>query len=183
MKIILASNSPRRTEILKLANIDHQVVTSNIIEVVNSKLTPTEVVQDLAMQKASDVASRYPNDLIIGADTVVVINNEILGKPHTEQEAYEMISKISGQTHEVITGVCIVKNKQIETFAEHTYVTFYQMTNQEIIEYIHTEQVYDKAGAYAIQGIGCRYIKKIDGDYYNVMGLPISKLYHYLQNK
>lgn len=182
MKIILASNSPRRTEILKLAGINHQVITSNVIEVVNNQLSPTNVVQDLASQKALSVAKEHPTDLVIGADTVVVINDEILGKPHSEQEAYDMVSKLAGQTHEVITGVCVVNGNRVETFAEHTYVTFYPMTDSEIHEYITREQVYDKAGAYAIQGIGCRYIKKIDGDYYNVMGLPISKLYHYLQN-
>ena len=181
MSIILASLSPRRTELLNLIHINHKVIPSTIKETIDYKMSPEDIVQSLADQKASDVASKYPNDIIIGADTIVTINNEILGKPKNYEEAFKMLSMLSGNTHKVITGVCIiVKDKKIK-FSCTSDVEFSKMSDEEIREYIYQENVYDKAGSYAIQGICAKYIKKIDGDYYNIMGLPLNSLYQTLK--
>lgn len=182
MSIILASASPRRTEILELAHIKHIVIPSSCEEIIDETLTPAETVQSLAIQKALDIYKQYPNDIVIGADTIVVIDNQILGKPKNEEEAIAMLSKLSNRTHKVITGVAIYSKDEKIVFAEETLVTFKELTKENILEYIHSENVYDKAGAYAIQGMSCRYIEKIDGDYYNVMGLPISSVYEKLKN-
>lgn len=179
--IILASTSPRRTEILTLGKIKHQVVAPLVKEVIHEDLTPTEVVQSLAIQKANDVFKRYPNDVIIGADTVVVIDNEILGKPKDEQDAIKMLTKLSNRTHLVITGVAIYTKDVKETFCNITEVTFDEMTKDDILDYIHSDNVYDKAGSYAIQASIAKFIKKIDGDYYNVMGLPLSDVYKHIK--
>lgn len=181
MNIILASASPRRTELLSLIHIDHKVIPSTIKENIDYSMTPESIVKSLAEQKASDVADRYPNDVVIGADTIVVINNEILGKPKNYEEAFKMLSMLSGNTHKVITGVCIIHNKKKIIFSCTSNVEFSQMSTEEIKEYISEENVYDKAGSYAIQGIGAKYIKKIDGDYYNIMGLPLNLLYQTLK--
>lgn len=184
MKIILASQSPRRHEILNLVKIPHEVVPSNAEEVIKDISNPAETVLDICYQKALDVAIKYPNDVVIGADTIVVIDNKILGKPKDEQDAINMLSMLSGKTHQVLTGVCIIKNQEVIKFVETSSVTFYDMTKDEILDYIHSEQVYDKAGSYAIQGMCAKHIKEINGDYYNIMGLPISRLYQTLkQNK
>ncbi len=177
MAIILASASPRRTEILSLAHIEHKVIPSSCEETIDPTLTPSETVQSLAIQKALDIYKNHQDDIVIGADTIVVIDNKILGKPRNKEEAIEMLSTLSNRTHQVITGVAIYSKKEKEVFAVETYVTFKELTKENILEYITLENVYDKAGAYAIQGMSCRYIEKIDGDYYNVMGLPICELY------
>ncbi len=176
MNIILASASPRRTEILKENNIKHKVVPSTIKEIVDYTKTKEEIVKSLAYQKAKDVSDQYPEDLIIGADTIVVIDNEILGKPKDEQDAIRMLSKLANNTHEVITGVAIITKDQTDIFAETSKVTFKQMTKAEILEYIHKENVYDKAGSYAIQSKHANFIKQVEGDYYNIVGLPINAL-------
>lgn len=177
MKIILASASPRRTEILSLANITHIVIPSTCEEIVEEGLSPYEVVESLSYQKAYDVAKDHPYDLVIGSDTIVTINGEILGKPKDEQDAIRMLEKLSNATHEVVTGVTVIHKDKVKTFHEVTFVTFSKMTDSDIREYISREHVYDKAGSYAIQGAACKYITKIDGDYYNVVGLPIARLY------
>lgn len=177
MKIILASGSPRRTQILSLANIKHTVIPSKCNEIIPKDLTPIEVVQSLSLQKANDVAKNYKKDLVIGADTIVTIDNKILGKPHTEEEAIMMLSTLSDRTHQVVTGVTFIYNDIVKTIYEITEVTFSKLSNEQIKEYITEENVYDKAGAYAIQGTFCKYITKIMGDYYNVMGLPIARVY------
>ncbi len=177
MNIILASSSPRRTEILSLAKIPHQVIPSTIEEHIDELLSPEQVVMELSFQKANDVASKHSNDLVIGADTVVVIDNEILGKPKDYNDAFHMLSKLSNRTHQVITGVTIIKNEQVDKFYVTSLVTFNEMKKQEIDEYINTEYIYDKAGSYAIQGSCAKFIKKIEGDYYNIVGLPISSIY------
>lgn len=183
MNIILASNSPRRTEILNLANICHTVIPSHVKEVVKDSLTPTEIVMDLSYQKAYDVFKNHKEDLVIGSDTIVVIDNNILGKPKDKEDAIRMLSMLSGKTHEVITGVCIIYQNEVIKFYDTSFVSFYDMSFDEIEEYISRDNVYDKAGSYAIQESCCKYIKKIDGDYYNIMGLPISKLYQILKEK
>ncbi len=181
MQIILASNSPRRTEILTIANINHQVIPSYCEEKIDAHLEPWEVVETLSYQKALDIAKQYPDDIIIGADTVVVIDNQILGKPKTKEEAIKMLASLSGKTHDVITGVTMMTKKNNKTFHEVTKVQIAKLSKSEIEDYLQEENVYDKAGAYGIQGAFCKYITQIIGDYYNVMGLPIARVYKELK--
>lgn len=181
MALILASNSPRRTEILRLAHIKHQVIPSTCLEIVPDGLSLFEVVENLSYQKASDVAKDYPNDVILGADTIVAIDGQILGKPHHEQEAIQMLQSLSGKTHQVVTGITIIYQGKVKTFHEVTKVAVIPLTMSQILDYIQKENVYDKAGSYAIQGSFCTYISKIEGDYYNVVGLPICRVYQELK--
>lgn len=198
MKIILASASPRRRELLKQIGLDFEVIVSQTEE----KIAQTDaalVVEELSAQKAGEVLSRLaavpgeaheagrkaeetPEDvLVIGADTVVSAGGQILGKPGSRKEAAEMLSKLSGNTHEVCTGVTLLYRAgggvQKKTFHETTRVTFYPMSGQEISEYVSTCDCMDKAGAYGIQGFCARYIKGIEGDYNNVVGLPVGRIY------
>ncbi len=177
MKIVLASGSPRRTQILSLAHIEHIVIPSTCVEVIDKGLKPIEVVESLSLQKAKDVARNNKDALVIGADTIVTIDGKILGKPHSEEEAIEMLTTLSNTTHQVVTGVTFIYNDIIKTIHEITEVTFSKLSTEQIKTYINEENVYDKAGAYAIQGTFCKYITKINGDYYNVMGLPIARVY------
>lgn len=179
--IILASKSPRRSELLALAKIDFIVKVSNQPEEVLDNLSPEQIAKHIALTKAKAVIGDTPNDIIIGADTIVVVDDVILGKPRDKQEAFSMLKRLSGKTHQVITGVAIINGVKIESFTEVTDVTFYPMTDSEIVDYIESEEVFDKAGSYAIQGLACKYIKEIKGDYYNVMGLPVARLYQYLK--
>lgn len=160
MNIILASTSPRRTQILTIAKINHQVVPSKCEERMDKNLEPYKVVESLSYQKAKDVAKNYPNNIIIGADTVVVIDNQILGKPKSEKEAIAMLEKLSGKTHEVITGITIILNDKVKTFHDVTAVEIAKLSKQDIDKYLKEENVYDKAGSYGIQGAFCKYIIK-----------------------
>lgn len=181
MALILASNSPRRTEILTLAHIKHKVIPSTCQEIIPQGLSLFEVVEHLSYQKALDVAKHYPNEVILGADTVVVIDGKILGKPHDEKEAVLMLQSLSGKTHQVVTGITIIHQGQVKTFHEVTEVEVIPLSMGQIYDYIRKEYVYDKAGSYAIQGSFCAYISKINGDYYNVVGLPICRVYQELK--
>ena len=181
MSLILASNSPRRTEILTLAKIKHQVIPSTCQEIIPQGLSLFEVVEHLSYQKASDVAKHHPNAIVLGADTVVAIDDKILGKPHNEQEAIWMLQSLSGKTHQVVTGITMMYQDKVKTFHEVTEVEVVELTIDQILHYIQEENVYDKAGSYAIQGSFCRYISKITGDYYNVVGLPICRIYQVLK--
>ncbi len=181
MNVILASNSPRRTEILNLANIKHLVVPSNYVEKIDFTKSCHQIVKSLAYGKAKDVAKRYPNDIVIGADTIVVCDECLFGKPKDQIDAIKMLQKLSGKTHKVMTGVSIIFPTKKTTFVSYTYVTFNNISLDEIKTYLNEENVYDKAGSYAIQGAFCKYISKINGDYYNVMGLPIAKIYQKLK--
>ena len=178
--IILGSGSPRRKEILSQVGIPYTVMVSQVEEVI-TKTKPDQVVMELAEQKGMDVASRVTDGLIIGADTVVAVDNKILGKPKDEEQASNMLNELSGCTHSVFTGVCIIlkKDDQIvdkSSFCEETKVTMYPLTREEIKDYIEGGEPMDKAGAYGIQGEAGMFIEKIDGDYYNVVGLPIGRL-------
>ena len=200
-KMILASQSPRRRELLTLAGFNFSVIPSNKEEVITG-IIPSEVVCELSSQKAWAVFEEYmaaANEagntdstteeesampIVIGADTVVSVDGKILGKPRDEQDAFDMIKQLQGRTHQVYTGVSVVKSKgEINTFYECTGVTLYPMTDEEIWSYIREEDFTwkDKAGAYGIQNsFGARFIKNIEGDYYNVVGLPIARLFHEL---
>lgn len=176
--VILASGSPRRKELLSLVTEDYKIVPADIDETLSEDIENIEKFpEDLAMQKAEFVAQNgHQNDIVIGCDTAVFVDGEMLGKPKDEHSAKEMLKKLSGKAHKVITGCCIVNGKRKACFSETTLVEFYPLSDEEIDEYIATKEPFDKAGAYGIQGKGALLVKGIAGDYYNVVGMPISKL-------
>lgn len=182
MKMILASASPRRKELLKMLNIPFDTIASDYEETIDTSKPLTEEIKRLAYGKAKTVFDMHKDDLIIGADTIVTINNKILGKPKTDSKAFEMLKELSGNKHSVITGICIYTKDKIDTFAVVSYVYFNKMNTQEINDYILTKEPLDKAGGYAIQGYASKFIKKIDGDFYAIMGLPVSALYRHLKD-
>ena len=181
-EIILASASPRRKELLTTAGIDCVVKVADVDEVSDETLTPDGVVMSLALQKAGAVAEQNPESVVIGADTVVVLDGKILGKPKSEENAIELLTMLSGKTHTVYTGVALIKGEKVKTFCEATQVEFYDLTKEEIEAYVATKEPMDKAGAYGIQGKGCVLIRKINGDYFNVVGLPVSAVYRELRD-
>lgn len=172
--IILASQSPRRQELLKLITSDFEIKVSNVDETLPDKIMPKEAVMYLSKIKAEPFADG--DNIVIGADTVVALDGKILGKPKNEENAREMLKFLSGRTHSVFTGVTLANNKKTATFAVETKVKFFELTNEEIDAYIKTKEPFDKAGAYGIQGYGSLLVEKIDGDYFNVVGLPVSTL-------
>lgn len=186
-RIVLASASPRRKELMLQAGFSFEIQVSDKEEVYAST-TPAEIVKELARLKAYDVADKNEqrNLTVIGADTVVSVDGEILGKPRSLEDASLMISKIAGREHEVYTGIAVLTYDDcgmecLTNEAVCTKVTVYPMTDDEIATYVRTQEVMDKAGAYALQGVfGAKFVEKIDGDYYNVVGLPISTIYHIL---
>ena len=191
MKYILASASPRRQELLSRTGIAFDVIPSSIEEHI-TKTLPPDIVVELASQKASDIYNHqgftdtFSGDLtVIGADTIVIYRDEILGKPADAAEAYDMLSMLADRTHQVYTGVCLItrKNgmKSCRTFYEKTDVTFYPVTREELRSYITSGDPLDKAGAYGIQGDFAIHVKGIQGDYNNVVGLPIGRLYQELK--
>lgn len=180
-KIILASASPRRKELLSLIFDDFEIIPSGAKEIVPEGLNVFDVAEHLAKIKALDISKKYKTSLVIGADTCVIVDNKILGKPTDKSDAKNMITMLSGKTHYVVTGCSIVNNGKVETFKEITEVEFLQLTDNEIEEYINTQEPYDKAGGYGIQGKGSLLVKKICGDYFNVVGLPVSKLNSYIK--
>jgi len=171
-KLILASQSPRRRELLGWTFIPFTIVPSTIEEIVSSS-NPLDVVTMLAKQKASDIFSSYPNDMILGADTIVVSEGEILGKPKNVDDARKMLLRLSGKTHEVYTGVCLLFQNEEKTFFAKTQVTFREIASDLLEFYLKTEESLDKAGAYGIQGASLGFIEKINGSYSNVVGLPV----------
>lgn len=179
-KIILASGSPRRKQLLELAEISFEVIVSNIEETFPEELSPSQTAMHIAENKAAAVQKKLDNgdvQTIIAADTVVVLNNEILGKPVDRDDAIKILSKLSGKTHTVITGVCILSPSNKILFSEETEVEFHELSKKQIEYYVDHYHPFDKAGAYAIQEwIGAIGIKSIKGDFYNVMGLPVSRV-------
>lgn len=185
-EVVLASASPRRKELLNQIGIKFRTCTSKKEEeILRNK--PEDIVKDLSYTKARDVYERGNRDaIVIGADTIVVADEEVLGKPKDEKEAYAMIKKLQGDVHQVYTGVSIVwqqnNNTHVSSFVAMTEVELYYMSDEEIRKYIATSEPYDKAGGYAIQGYFARYVKQIKGDYNNVVGLPIGKLYQVMNS-
>lgn len=181
-KVILASASPRRKELLTQIGIDFEVCVSTCEEKI-TKTVPAEVVCELSAQKALDVWQKVkqPLSIVIGADTVVAYNGKILGKPADKEDAVRMLTMLSGNTHEVYTGVtfCYEEDsvEKVHTFYERTSVTFYPMSPEEIENYVASGDPMDKAGSYGIQGSFAAYVKEIEGDYSNVVGLPVGRLY------
>lgn len=211
VRLVLASASPRRRELLSQIGLEFTVMPSTKEE--NAKTTEAgALVQELSRQKAVDIweqlsggqgqnpdadqeqiseetqepnlnGKRQPELLVIGADTVVCCEGKILGKPHSREAAAEMLTALQGRSHEVYTGVTLYSQSETVTFFECTQVEFYPMTEVEISEYIDSKEPMDKAGAYGIQGLGARFVKSIRGDYNNVVGLPVGRLYQELKSR
>ena len=185
-EFVLASASPRRKELLSQIGIKFRTCTSKKEEEILRSL-PEDIVKDLSYTKARDVYERGNREnIVIGADTIVVANEQVLGKPKDEKEAFEMIKMLQGDIHHVYTGVTILwqqdNNTHVSSFYAVTEVELYYMNDEEIKSYISTNEPYDKAGGYAIQGYFARYVKGIKGDYNNVVGLPIGKLYQVMNS-
>ena len=182
MKYILASASPRRKELLARTGLNFTVIPSAITETITESV-PSDIVMELARQKAMDVWKNHADmrDVVIGADTIVVYKDEILGKPADEAEALDMLSMLADRTHQVYTGVSIIQGTNINTFYECTQVTLYPIYREDLLRYIATGDPLDKAGAYGIQGDFSIHVKSIQGDYSNVVGLPIGRLYQELK--
>ena len=178
MKIILASQSPRRKELLERMGIkDFETISPNVDESAFHGLPPEELVRRLSAEKAAAVAGKVGEDaIVIAADTVVALEGAVLGKPADELEAFKMLSALSGVRHQVYTGVTVCRGGEKQTAHEVTDVTFRELSEREIEDYISTGEPMDKAGAYGIQGYGALLIQGISGDYYNVMGLPVCRL-------
>ncbi len=175
-QIILASQSPRRKMLLEQVGIEFIVHAAQTEEKWNTECSITEAIEQLAYEKAKAVSSHYPQGIVIGADTMVCLDGECLGKPKSPQQAKAMLQRLSGRTHQVITGVSIMTNDVCDCFHCVSEVTFYELSEQEIDAYIASKEPLDKAGAYGIQGKGAVFVAKIVGDYYNIVGLPIAML-------
>ena len=174
---ILASQSPRRKQLLEWAEIEFEIIVANTDESYPPGLSPAEVAVHIAKEKAEAVRTKATGKVIIAADTIVVLDDDIIGKPVDRTDAINILTRLSGQTHYVITGVAIVSDNKEETFSDTTEVLFHSLTKEQIEFYVDKYQPYDKAGAYAIQEwIGVVGIKEIQGDFYNVMGLPVSRV-------
>ena len=176
MGLILASASPRRQELLRLITNDFTVFPAAVDESLPPALSVDNAAQYLARKKAAAVSSAFPDDIVLGSDTTVIIDHTILGKPGTPERAEEMMRRLSGKTHTVITGVALAKGKEMLSFQTSTDVTFYPLTEKQIQDYIATNEPMDKAGGYGIQGYGALLVQKICGDFYSVVGLPIGKI-------
>ena len=181
-KYILASKSPRREDLLKLLGIDFTIKASNICEDLKEHLSNEEIVMDLAYQKAAHIFKDNQEYIVLGFDTLVILDGVPLGKPKDRENGFDMLRSLSGRSHTVLTGCAIISKEHEETFYDSAYVTFNDMTDEEINEYLDTDEPVDKAGAYGIQGFGAKYISKVNGDYYSVMGVPLQKLYNKLRD-
>jgi septum formation protein len=179
--VVLASTSPRRQELLKLLQIEFEVLPSQIAEIVVANESPQDMVVRLARAKAEAVHKLRPEAIIIGADTVVVCDNQILGKPASLEHARRILRQLGGRTHEVLTGVCLIQGNIYKVNFSRTVIQFSSLTSQEIESYLSTGEPLDKAGAYGIQGFGARFIERVNGCYSNVVGLPLSLLYQMLK--
>lgn len=185
--LILASASPRRQEILTLADLEFTVCPADT-EWAPDGLTPFDRVRELARSKAAQVAAMYPNSIVLGSDTMVVLGECALGKPCNEQDAVDMLMSLQGRTHQVMTGVWVIETNEVgvtvkeDGFTDVTTVDFWDFSRDEAVEYVATGEPEDKAGAYAIQGKGMRFVKGISGDYFTVMGLPGGRLLRFLRD-
>lgn len=181
LPIILASASPRRRELLDLVGIRYSVRPADIDESIKGAELPSAHVERLAREKALTVAVGHPDALVIAADTVVVLDGRIMGKPRTEDEAVEMLKTLSGATHTVVTGMACALNGRLESSVDDVSVTFRPLSEPEIREYVATGEPMDKAGSYGIQGYGATIVRRIDGDYFAVMGLSLVRLVELMQ--
>jgi septum formation protein len=175
-RVVLASGSPRRHQLLNLIGIAHEVRPSNIDETMRPRETPRRHAERLAREKASAIAKRDPDLITIGADTIVVVNRKVLGKPRDTGDAARMLALLSGREHVVTTAVAVSRGKKLRSAVEEVSVRFRRLRDDEIDAYIATGEPMDKAGAYGIQGYGATIVERIEGDYFAVMGLPIVRL-------
>lgn len=174
-RFILASASPRRKEILEKAGYSFEIIVSDADENITEDLSPEKTVEVLAERKALSVWESNRDSVVFGCDTVVAIDGRILGKPTDDEDAFNMLKMLSGRTHTVSTGVCICSEDKTEVFSNTTQVEFYPLSDETIRSYIASGEGKDKAGSYGIQGYGCVLVKEIKGDYFSVMGLPVSQ--------
>ena len=174
-RFILASASPRRKEILENAGFTFDIIVSDADETIKENLSPDKTVEELAKRKALSVWEKNKDAVVFGCDTVVAIDGKILGKPKDDEDAFDMIKMLSGRVHNVSTGVCICDENKMVVFSNTTQVEFYPLSDETIRSYIATGEGKDKAGSYGTQGYGCVLIKEIKGDYFSVMGLPVSQ--------
>lgn len=175
--LVLASASPRRQELLQRAGISFSVQPAGIAETLLPDEAPRQFAERLAQEKAAAVLAQRPKDVVLGADTIVVVDDEVMGKPKDAHDAIRMLRMLSGRSHQVITGVCLagaVPHDFVDARSETTTVTMSELTDEDIRVYVQTEEPMDKAGAYAIQGRASRWITRIEGDYFNVVGLPVT---------
>ena len=181
-QIILASKSPRRRYLLEQAGLKFSVIPSSIDEAKIPLCSPESYVRILSEAKADDISKKYPEKWVIGADTIVLKNNDILGKPRSRDEARTMLKQLSGQVHQVLTGYAVCCKAKNKMFSEtiKTDVLFKNLTHDEIEWYVHTKEPFDKAGSYAIQGLGTFLVKSINGSYTNVVGLPVCEVIEFL---
>ncbi|MDD6466819.1 MAG: Maf family protein [Erysipelotrichaceae bacterium] len=179
--LILASASLRRQELLQLCHVPFTIEVSQIQEVIDPTLPLEQAIEQVAYQKAADVFQRNPEALVLGSDTIVVIDDQILGKPKDKEDARRMMNLLSGRTHQVITGVCLLSQEERRLFHQVAEVTFVKMSQEEIEHYISLDEPYDKAGGYALQGEAAIYISSIKGDYYSIVGLPVQLVYQHLK--
>ena len=182
MKIVLASASPRRQELIKMITEDVIVNPCDCDETIKPGLVGREIAEYLSKIKGEAVKEQFKNDIIDSADTIVCLNDNVLGKPKSREDAFSMLRSLSGNTHSVFTGVTIIKGEKQKTFSQETKVTFYDLSDEEIYEYVDSGDVYDKAGSYGIQGKGGLLVKGINGDYFNVVGLPVARLQRELED-
>ncbi len=183
MKIVLASKSPRRKELLGLLDLDFEIITADIDETMDSSLPVTDEVARLSYEKAAAIKSQVLDDtIIISADTVVELDGKVMGKPKDKTDAFNMLKSLSGNTHNVLSGVTVMQGDKRITKTITTAVTFRDISDKEIKTYIETNEPMDKAGAYGIQGRGSKFVSGIVGDYFNVVGLPVCELSLMLKN-
>ena len=184
-RLILASKSPRRSELLKQAGLTFSVIPSDFDESTVALSNPHSYVITLAESKALDISQKHPADWVIGADTIVLIDHKIMGKPGSREEAFDMLQRLSGKTHQVLTGYCICCKNKNNFFSNtvKTDVSFKKLNDAEINWYIQTGEPFDKAGGYAIQGIGTFLVRSINGSYTNVVGLPVCEVMEHLINE
>jgi septum formation protein len=174
LHIVLASRSPRRAELLAAAGISFEVLAADIDESARPAEDPAAYVERLAIAKARAVLALRPEAIVLGADTTVVVDGRMLGKPESERDAREMLQALSGRAHDVLTGVAIVSRRGTRSAVDRTRVWFHLLTNEDIQGYLHSGEPMDKAGAYGIQGLASRFIPRIEGSYTNVVGLPVA---------
>lgn len=179
--VVLASNSPRRKELLRLIFPNFEIEPADIDESRADNVALDQMPAFLAQQKAAQIHQKHPDDIVIGCDTGVFIDNMMLGKPGSDKSAFEMLKLLSGRTHRVITGCAVMQGDQTVIFSQTTEVAFYPLSDEEINRYIATGEPNDKAGAYGIQGKGALLVREIRGDYYNVVGLPVALLQRKLE--
>jgi septum formation protein len=182
-RVVLASGSPRRAELLRMLGLDFDIRPADIDESYAVGEEPGEHAERLAREKASAIATSYPDALVIGSDTVVVIDDDVLGKPRDVQEAIEMLLRLQGREHTVATGIAVASNGDVRSDVERVLVRFRPFDRGMAQAYVETGEPMDKAGAYGIQGYGAALVERIEGDYFSVMGLPISRLIRILESR